>query len=212
MLATEPELIWYPAEVNTSIRPGWFYHAEEDTQVRPLDELIRIYERSVGGNAMFLLNIPPDRRGLFHEADVQRLHEFGAYLEQAYGNNLLEHGASLACTQAAPGHPIQAVLQEGDETYFRTPDGVTQAEIILRWPQEQSIRRVVLRENLLESQRIEQYALDMETPQGWREIVRGRVVGNKRIIDTHGIRTAALRLRILDARVSITLSFLGVYS
>ena len=52
----------------------------------------------------------------------------------------------------------------------------------------------------------------METPQGWREIVRGRVVGNKRIIDTHGIRTAALRLRILDARVSITLSFLGVYS
>lgn len=91
--------------------------------------------------------------------------EFGAYLEQAYGNNLLEHGASLACTQAAPGHPIQAVLQEGDETYFRTPDGVTQAEIILRWPQEQSIRRVVLRENLLESQRIEQYALDMETPQ-----------------------------------------------
>lgn len=212
LLATEPELIWYPAEVNTSIRPGWFYHEEEDTQVRPLDELIRIYERSVGGNAMFLLNIPPDRRGLFHEADVQRLHEFGAYLEQAYGNNLLQRGASLACTQAAPGHPIQAVLQEGDETYFRTPDGVTQAEIILRWPQEQSIRRVVLRENLLESQRIEQYALDMETPQGWREIVRGRVVGNKRIIDTHGIRTAALRLRVLDARVSITLSFLGVYS
>ena len=71
---------------------------------------------------------------------------------------------------------------------------------------------MVLRENLLESQRIEQYALDMETPQGWREIVRGRVVGNKRIIDTHGIRTASLRLRILDARVSITLSFLGVYS
>ena len=109
------------------------------------------------------------------------------------------------------GTPSRRSSRKETRRISAPPTG-TQAEIILRWPQEQSIRRVVLRENLLESQRIEQYALDMETPQGWREIVRGRVVGNKRIIDTHGIRTAALRLRILDARVSITLSFLGVYS
>ena len=212
LLASEPDLVWYPAEVNTSIRPGWFYHAEEDHQVRSLDTLIRIYENSVGGNAMFLLNIPPDRRGLFHEADVRRLHEFGAYLDQAYGDNLLNHGAALTCAQAAPGHPIQDARSAEDENYFRTPDGVTQAEMILRWPQAQSIRRVVLQENLRESQRIEQYALDMETPQGWKEIARGSVVGHKRILSFSPVSTSALRIRILDARVAITLSFLGVYA
>ena len=211
LLANEPELIWYPAEVNTSIRPGWFYHAEEDQKVRPLAELIHIYERSVGGNATLLLNIPPDRRGLFHEADVQRLREFGAYLEQAYGANLAQE-ASVSCPQAAPGHPIQAALTQGDDAYFRTPDGVTQAEIMLRWTEPRSIRRMVLRENLLESQRIETYALDVETPQGWQEAAHGRVVGNKRIIVLPEQRTAALRLRILDARAAITLSFLGVYA
>ena len=58
VLENEPELIWYPAEVNTSIRPGWFYHAEEDGQVKPLEQLVSIYENAAGGNATFLLNIP----------------------------------------------------------------------------------------------------------------------------------------------------------
>lgn len=58
-LENEKDLIWYPAEVNTSIRPGWFHHPEEDNGVRPLSELIDIYYKSVGGNVTFLLNIPP---------------------------------------------------------------------------------------------------------------------------------------------------------
>ena len=58
-LENEPDLIWYPAEVNTSIRPGWFYHEQEDDNVRSLESLLDIYYRSVGGNATFLLNIPP---------------------------------------------------------------------------------------------------------------------------------------------------------
>ena len=64
-LENEKDLIWYPAEVNTSIRPGWFYHPEEDNGVRPLSELIDIYYKSVGGNATFLLNIPPSPLGFF---------------------------------------------------------------------------------------------------------------------------------------------------
>ena len=62
-LREEQELIWYPAEVNTSIRPGWFYHPEEDNQVKSLDTLLDVYVRSVGGNGTFLLNIPPRQRG-----------------------------------------------------------------------------------------------------------------------------------------------------
>ena len=70
-LEGEKDLIWYPAEVNTSIRPGWFYHENEDDKVRGLDELLDIYYNSVGGNATFLLNIPPTKSGRFHENDVQ---------------------------------------------------------------------------------------------------------------------------------------------
>ena len=58
-----PVLAWYPSQVNTSIRPGWFYHKYEDGRVRSLKELLTIYYGSVGGNGQFLLNIPPDRRG-----------------------------------------------------------------------------------------------------------------------------------------------------
>jgi len=84
------ELVWYPAEVNTSIRPGWFYHASEDNMVKSLDELLSIYYRSVGGNAAFLLNIPPDKRGLIHENDVQRLKELGNAIRQTFRHNLAE--------------------------------------------------------------------------------------------------------------------------
>ena len=79
ILENEKALIWYPAEVNTSIRPGWFWHESENDMVRSLDELINIYYNSVGGNATFLLNIPPTKDGLFHENDVQRLCEMGEY-------------------------------------------------------------------------------------------------------------------------------------
>lgn len=90
ILANEQELIWYPADVNTSIRPGWFWHESENDKVRSLEELVTIYYNSVGGNATFLLNIPPTNEGLLHENDLKRLAEIGRYLEKAFGENLLE--------------------------------------------------------------------------------------------------------------------------
>ena len=98
------DLIWYPAEVNTSIRPGWFYHASEDDQVRPLDELLEIYYRSVGGNANFLLNLPPDRRGLIHENDVQRLQQFGQVIKETFRNNLAIHAEAQSTETLDEGH------------------------------------------------------------------------------------------------------------
>ena len=89
-LEGERDLIWYPAEVNTSIRPGWFYHPEEDDQVKSLEELVHIYLGSVGGNATFLLNIPPMPNGLLHENDVERLRELGEWQQRSFSRNLLE--------------------------------------------------------------------------------------------------------------------------
>ncbi|TDW81306.1 alpha-L-fucosidase [Kribbella sp. VKM Ac-2566] len=83
-LAQADELRWYPAEVDVSIRPGWFYHPSEDASVKTLPELLDIYRRSVGRNAVLLLNIPPDRRGLFADPDVEALAAFGAAVREYY--------------------------------------------------------------------------------------------------------------------------------
>jgi alpha-L-fucosidase len=81
------DFIWYPCETDTSIRPGWFYHENEDGKVRPLDELMDIYYGSVGGNSSLLLNIPPDKNGLFHKNDVKRLAEIGDRLKREFSQN-----------------------------------------------------------------------------------------------------------------------------
>ncbi|HEY3562307.1 MAG TPA: alpha-L-fucosidase [Kribbella sp.] len=83
-LARADELRWYPAEVDVSIRPGWFYHASEDAAVKSVPELLDIYRKSVGRNAVLLLNIPPDRRGLFADPDVEALAGFGAAVREYY--------------------------------------------------------------------------------------------------------------------------------
>ena len=209
VLADEPDLIWYPAEVNTSIRPGWFWHAAEDDQVRPLDKLIDIYEKAVGGNATFLLNIPPTSEGLFHMRDVQRLRELGDYIRASYGDNLLA-GASLTAEAAAEGHDIECVRQDDDSCYIPAKeDG--RAEIILRWQTPRCIRRVVLKEQILLSQRVEGYAIDAWLDGAWREVARGTVIGHKRIVVLGGVLTDALRIRVLEARVAPTVKFIGVY-
>ncbi|MEV5960122.1 alpha-L-fucosidase [Kribbella sp. NPDC051952] len=93
LLQQADELRWYPAEVDVSIRPGWFYHAAEDSAVKSLPELLDIYRKSVGRNAVLLLNIPPDRRGLFAAPDVERLTEFGAAVREYYGTAVELPGA-----------------------------------------------------------------------------------------------------------------------
>ena len=210
VLADEEELIWYPAEVNTSIRPGWFWHADEDDRLRPLEKLIDIYEKSVGGNATFLLNIPPTREGLFHEKDVKRLQEFGDYLARSYGRNLAEE-AEITASAAKEGHDAGCLCREDGDCYIPAAEDGT-AEILLRWEEPRRIRRVVLREQIALSQRVERFCVETLTPQGWQLAASGTVIGSKRILVLDAAETTALRIRITDARVAPTLRFIGVYA
>ena len=97
LVAKAQEAYWYPSEVDVSIRPGWFYHAEQDGEVRSLANLVNIYYRSVGCNSVLLLNIPPDRRGLIHETDVQRIKELSSYLTNTFSTSAItdETGATI---------------------------------------------------------------------------------------------------------------------
>ena len=210
LLAKEPELIWYPAEVDTSIRPGWFWHAAEDAQVRPLEKLIDIYEKAVGGNATLLLNIPPTTEGLFHKNDVERLRQLGEYIRSSYSSDLLAQ-ASLSAPPAAEGCTVENIRTDDESFYLPAEENGT-AELTAVWPQEQCIRRVVLQEQLRLSQRVERFVIDALTDGAWQSVAKGTVIGHKRIVVLDGVRTTALRIRITDSRAAPALQRVGVYA
>jgi len=210
LLKGEKDLVWYPAEVNTSIRPGWFYHEEEDNQVRSLQELIRIYYNSVGGNATFLLNIPPTKEGLFHDNDVERLQEIGLYLNQVFKTNLLET-AELSSDAFMKEHNIENVRTDDYQTFYKTEDGMTDPVINITWKEKQIIRHMILKENILCSQRVEKFRIEAALDDCFQTVYEGTVIGYKRIVPLVPVHTDKIRIRILDARVAPTLSFIGVY-
>ena len=206
ILENEEDLIWYPAEVNTSIRPGWFWHESENDRVRSLEELVHIYNNSVGGNATFLLNIPPTREGLLHENDVKRLAELGEYLEKAFGENILEN-AKLT----SDGENILAVRQDNYDEYFSAKKGVTTAGITVEWDSPVNVGNIVLKENILCGQRVESFTVEAEIDGKFTEVYSGTVIGYKRIVPLKNITAKAIRIKITDSRTEPTLAFLGIY-
>ena len=205
-LEHENRLIWYPAEVNTSIRPGWFWHESEDDRVRSLDELVSIYMNWVGGNATFLLNIPPTRDGLFHENDLRRLNELGEFLRGAFAKNLLD-GAALS----SDGVSVEAVRNDGCDEFFVAESGRNTAVITARWDSPVEMKYLVLKENIARGQRVESFTVESELDGRLCEVYRGTVIGYKRIVPLGGIATDKLRISITDSRTEPTLAFVGVY-
>lgn len=208
-LADENELVWYPAEVNTSIRPGWFYHSNEDGKVRSLNELIEIYNGSVGGNATFLLNIPPMPTGLFHMNDVKRLKELGEYLGKAFSDNILEN-AEITAESEKPGCNIGNVLHDGYNNYFM-PESKDKTAIYINWENETDIGSIVIKENIAMSQRVESFTVEAKQNGGYEAVYSGTVIGHKRIIPCKSLHTNGLRICITDSREEPAISFIGVY-
>ena len=211
-LAGEDDLVWYPAEVNTSIRPGWFYHAAEDGRVKDFAELKRVYLNSVGGNATFLLNLPPDRRGLIHPADAASLARLGRFVRGAFRDNLAE-AALIRARDAMPGFGAEGLTEPGYAAYYRPADGVVQARVDLEWSDPQEIGYVVLQENIRLGQRVERFAVVCEGADGGETVLReGTTIGYKRIVELdEPVKTRRLSVIIRDARAYPTLSFIGVY-
>lgn len=194
------KLIWYPAEVNTSIRPEWFYHPEEDKAVKSVAELLETYYASVGGNAAFLLNIPPDKRGLLHENDVARLNELGRALNRAFAIEA-SLGALAFASGQAEGFPAQNVLSGDKNTCWRPPEGMEAAQVTLCFASECPIDKVVLMEHIAAfGQRIEKFTLEYEDAAGWKPLYAGTVVGYKKICRFQKVTARAIRLSIEQSR------------
>lgn len=163
---------WIPAECDVSIRPGWFWRESENNKVKTPEELLNLYYKSVGHGATFLLNVPPDRRGLIHENDVASLVSFGQKLKQEFSREESKH-ADLKVLNDRVG--------ELDFGSVRTVD------------------RVVLQENIEKGQRISQFELYAEIGKNWEKIASGTTIGYKKLVRFNAVSTQKLRLEIVKS-------------
>jgi alpha-L-fucosidase len=204
---------WVPPEVDVSIRPGWFYHQVEDGKVKSVDELMTIYEQSVGRGANLLLNVPPDKSGRISDIDAERLRSFRKVLDAVYANDLAR-SATATATNVRGGLPIYDPARVNDgrpDTYWAADDGVTSASVTLAFPKPATFERVVMQEFIALGQRVERWSVDAEVDGSWRVVAEGTTIGRKRIARCAPFTTSRIRINILSARACPTLASVGVY-
>lgn len=201
-------LRWYPAQADTSIRPGWFYHKAEDYMVKPLDKLIDIYFDTVGGDAQLLLNIPPDAHGLIAKADIKRLKEFRRVLDSVFDINY----AINAQTATDTGSNDKYIIDGDPDTFWSAADGAATAEIEFTLSTPATFDVVMLQEHIALGQRIESFTVEAYVDGNWREIGAGTTVGHKRLLRIAPVTASRVRVRITAARAAPTLVEFGLFS
>ena len=193
--------LWMPAEVDVSIRPGWFYHQNEDAKVRTPENLMKLYFESVGRGASLLLNLPPDRRGRIHENDAASMREFGRRLKATFSTDLA-HGAKASAdnTRGNDSHYAPKRVLDGDRnTYWCTDDSHLTPELTLDLGKPTLFSVVSLREYLPLGLRVDDWALDQWDGKAWVEFAHGSSIGNRRLWRGDPITTNKVRLRIVKA-------------
>lgn len=186
IVARATELFWYPSEVDVSIRPGWFYHADQDKQVKSLNHLTDIYFKSVGYNSVLLLNIPPDLRGLINENDVQRLKEFSGYLKKTFARNY---------------------VLKGNEAWHGTSGTVRQYDI----QKDALVNAFMIQEDISKGQRIESFLVEAYKDGSWIHMAEGTTVGYKRLVRFSDTRPERIRVTIRSARGVANIAAVGLF-
>lgn len=196
-IANETDFIWYPAEVDVSIRPGWFYHAAEDGKVKSLDKLFKIYLNSVGGNASLLLNIPPDTTGRIPQVDALTLDAFGRMLGREFPVDLLQGARACATSELDSEHGASSVL-ENNGSFWQSALDEECPELVLDFGTETAFDSLILQENIRTGQQIEAFDIAVQKGNRWKRIGKYTIIGYKRICrfkKTYHTRKIRIRIR-----------------
>ncbi len=185
LLNKASELFWYPSEVDVSIRPGWFYHSEEDNRVRSVANLANIYFQSVGYNSVLLLNIPPDRRGMLHETDVERIKGLGDYIKKTFANNKVLKGNE------------SWIAKSGESKIFKVGKGI--------------VNTFLIQEDISKGQRIEGFKVEAFSNGKWIHVGEGTTVGYKRLIRFSDMEADKLKVTVTSSRNGANISNVGLY-
>ncbi|MFS0773783.1 alpha-L-fucosidase [Sphingomonas sp. 1P08PE] len=194
--------LWWPAETNTSIRPGWFYHADEDARVRSPDNLVRFFDTSVARGTTMNLNIPPDRRGRIPDQDVRILQSFGDAIRASFATDLAQGAVATASHVRGPAFQPARVLDGDRDTYWSSPDGIATPTLTLDLPPGRRFDLIRLREYLPLGVRVTRFAVEAEVEGRWRRLAEKTGIGAQRIIRLDApVLARRVRLVILDAPV-----------
>lgn len=204
-LAGAQSVIWYPSEVDVSIRPGWYYHASEDSLVKSPEKLIDIYYSSIGKNSLLLLNLPPDKRGLIHQNDVKNLQDMTRILKQTFANNLI----GKASIPSPSDKNIKQLTDNNLATYWNASENNNTMDITFE--EKQTFDRLLLQENITQGQRIESFTLECLINNQWTPVAEGTTIGYKRILRFSPVTSERIRLIIRKSRDAAQLSEIGLY-
>ncbi len=179
-------IYWYPSEVDVSIRPGWFYHTYEDDKVRTLKNLVDIYYTSVGRNSVLLLNIPPDRRGLIHEIDAERIEAFGNYIAENFTESKIADKVST--WRAEAGESREYNIKAGER-----------------------VNTVLLQEDIRRGQRVERFTIEAYVNGAWHTVAEGTTIGYKRLLKFEECAAERIRVTINECRATANISNVAAY-
>ena len=200
-------LVWYPAEIDVSIRPGWFYHPTEDAKVKSPEKLMDIYYSSVGRNGVLLLNIPPDTRGLISESDISSLKGFRSHIDQTFANNLLK-GAML---KGSNEKKANVLYDRKVHTWLKTKPNESEVVMEFKMDKVQTFDLLLLQENLEIGQRVEQFVFEYKNDGEWKKATEGTTIGFKRLLRFPSVRANEVRLRIISSRLNPAIAEIGLY-
>ena len=204
---------WIPAEVDVSIRSGWFYHAHEDSLVKSAEKLFDIYLTSVGRGSTLLLNIPPDQRGLIHENDLKSLQGFKLLLKNEFGNNLAKNAKATSSAYRGndEAYSPEKTTDDDEETYWATDDDTISGTLELDLSESRTIKYVELQEYIKLGQRVKSFTIETRKGDQWTTVAKGTTIGYKRILKVEPIEAREIRITITDAKACPLISSIKVY-
>jgi alpha-L-fucosidase len=204
---------WIAGECDVSIRPGWFYHSKEDSMVKTPRQLVDLYYKSVGRNAVLLLNIPPNRKGLFAEPDVRSLLQFGRILKETFGNNLAQAAKVEASNTRLNNKKFQAenIVDNSSSSYWATDDSLRSGWVEIKLPSTRSFDRIMLQEPIRFGQRVEEFEVQAFVNGEYKTISSGTTIGYKRLLRIPIVSTNRIRIIIKKANNCPAISNVGLF-
>ena len=200
---------WIPAECDVSIRPGWFYHAEENDKVKSPEQLFNLYLKSVGRGANLLLNVPPDRRGLINEADSLALIGFKKIRDKNFENNLLKNADTFYEFSEKDFTEKPVIIREFDST--GVVYGINLQNFVVNFPSQVKLNSIVLREAIHLGQSIRQFKVVLYNGKKITREIKGTSIGNKRILTFPATMATSFRVYLQDAEGNDNISGVAAY-
>ena len=197
-------------EADVSIRSGWFYH--DNQQPKSIKDLMDIYFKSVGRGTPLLLNIPPNKEGKFADADVARLKEFRATLDQMYATDFAK-GATVTASSTRKNHLYQASnLTDGkDDTSWALSNDAKTGEFTVDLGQKRRFDVVELKEDIAKGQRISGFKVEVELNGRWVPYGEGSTVGYRRLVQGQPVEAQKIRVTITNSQATPILTNFSVY-